>query len=233
MTNNLIYILILLLCFSCTCNSKKTIQNTTNNEISTPTGKKIKIPNKDSVPTNLESKQNSDLYGKETNQNTRIKAKVISIEERLIMPSDYLTTAMTVKTIENKTLVFLDMSGFEKLIDKEITIEYNLVPSSKLLLCFDCSSYSEEIDLYDITSFHSEIEFKELQLMKYVEDNWITPASTFEMIDKNGKTELFNSNDNDMILDSIKMKSFFFKYGIITKIHPELENRAELEQMIE
>ncbi len=173
-----------------------------------------------------------NLTDKKQNKNIRKKVKVLSVKETLIS-SDYLTTVMTVETDDNKRLVFLDMHDFEKLVDKEITIEYQLISDPRrLLLCFDCSSYSKEIKLYDVTAFYSKIEYKELQLKKYIEDEGITINSTFEMVDKNDKIEIFNTNDDDMILDSLKMKSSFHKYGITTKIYPELVNRAELEKLI-
>ena len=220
MTKKHIFISIIIsICFSCKNNSNK---NIINNNIS-------KLEKQE---TEIKQKSDLNLTKKESNQVIRKKVKVISVEETLIMPRDYLTTAMTVKTDENKHLIFLDMNGFEKLIDKEITIEYKLISGSKLLLCFNCSSYSKEIKLYDITSFYSKTEYKELQLKKYVADKWITPSSTFEMLNKSGKTETFTTNDNDMILDSLKMKSTFYKYGIITSIHPELLNRTELEDLL-
>lgn len=45
-------------------------------------------------------------HKKNTTITISTKATILSVREELIMPSDYLTTAMTVKTIKNDTLVF-------------------------------------------------------------------------------------------------------------------------------
>ncbi|MGY6650481.1 hypothetical protein [Wenyingzhuangia sp. IMCC45574] len=213
--NNFIKTLIcILICFSC---QEKNGKKKTTNKTTTDTTQ-VAIVN--TIPT-----QKKDTR--------RQKALVLSVEETLIMPSDYLTTAMTLKTEENDTLVFLDMSGFEKLSNQEIDIEYKMVPSSKLLVCSDCTSYSGKIRLYDITSTHSKVQYKHLKLVKYLEDQWITPASIFKMMDEEGVVESYNSNDNNMIADSLKMKKNFIQYGFVTKMHPELINRAELEKLVE
>ncbi|MEO9871203.1 hypothetical protein [Ekhidna sp.] len=166
------------------------------------------------------------------NESTLTKAIILSVGEELIMPSDYLTTAMTVKTVTNDTLVFLDMFGFEELVNQEITIQYKLTPGTKLLVCFDCTSYSEKIQLHDITSFLSDVVFENLKLKEYVPDPYIVPAATFSMIKNDGTVEEFYSNDSDLISDSLRMKAEFYSYGIVTKLYPELENREELEQLV-
>ncbi|WP_324027645.1 hypothetical protein QSV08_06760 [Maribacter sp. BPC-D8] len=215
-----IIILVISICFSCKNNSNKNIESTTNNSNSEP----------DEIE--IISDPEADVIFPLTKATKKEKVTVVSVEEALIMPSDYLTTAMTVKTVENKQLVFLDSYSFKSLVGKEITIEYEIIPGSKLLVCFNCSSYSKEIQLYDITAWHTEIEYVDLQLKKYVEDEYIIPSSTFEMLDKTGETKIYHSNDNEMILDSVKMKSSFYSYGIVTKMHPNLKNRAELELLI-
>ncbi|WP_405397577.1 hypothetical protein [Maribacter sp. Asnod2-G09] len=215
-----ILVLVVSFCISCKNNSNKNIESDVNNTSSESVGMEHTI--------NPEAEVISPL----TKATKKEKVTVVSVEEALIMPSDYLTTAMTVNTKEDKQLVFLDSYGFESLIGKEITIEYEVIASSKLLVCFNCSSYSKEIALYDITAWHTEIEYVDLQLKKYVEDEYIIPSSTFLMLDKTGETEIYHSNDNEMILDSVKMKSSFYTYGIVTKLHPVLKNKAELELLI-
>ena len=169
---------------------------------------------------------------KASDQKIRANVSVLAVEETLVMPNDYLTTAMTVKTKKNDTLIFTYMDGYEALIGKEITIEYKLTAGSKILICFDCSSYSKAIDLHDHTAFPSEIEYQELKLNNYREDEYIVVNSNYDMIDKSGASELFTAMDSDMILDSLKMKNAFYTYGIITNIHPELLNKNELEKLI-
>ena len=149
------------------------------------------------------------------------------------MPSDNLIYAMTVKTEENDTLVFLDMYGFEKLIGKEINIEYKLTENSKLLLCYDCTEFNKEAELFDISALVSDINFEELKLVKYEEDKFIIPASIFKMINKKGEINTFYSNDNQMISDSLSMKSKFSMYAVTTKMRPELTNKRELEQLLD
>jgi len=160
------------------------------------------------------------------------KATILSVREELIMPSDYLTTAMTVKTGKNDTLVFLDMGGFEKLVGEDIDIKYKLKSGEKILVCFDCTSFSKKVNTYDITSFSSEVKFKKLQFKKYIQDEYIDIASTYVMSTEDGKVLRFLSNDNEFISDSIKMASSFFNYGVVTMFYPELENREELEQLL-
>ena len=215
-----IIILVISICVSCKNNSNKNIESVVNNSNSEPDEIEI-IPD-----------PKAEVISQLTKATIKEKVTVVSVEEALIMPSDYLTTAMTVNTKEDKQLVFLDSDGFESLIGKEITIEYEVIAGSKLLVCFNCSSYSKEIQLYDITAWHTEIEYVDLQLKKYVEDEYIIPSSTFEMFDKTGEAKIYHSNDNEMILDSVKMKSSFYTYGIVTKLHPVLKNKAELELLI-
>ncbi|EZH71554.1 hypothetical protein ATO12_07025 [Aquimarina atlantica] len=163
-----------------------------------------------------------------------IKATVLSVEEILIMPDDYLTTVLTVKTKTNDTLVFVDMDGFEKLVNKEITITYRLKSNQKkLIVCFDCTSYTKPIELANITSIASKIDFKLLKLKEYQEDEYITTASSLIMHTKDDKVEHFYTNIFDLIEDSTKMKSAFFNYGIITEYTPELLNRDELRLLLE
>ena len=153
MKKGLIYIILIAL--SCSCNSsvKRTIINDTD-----------KV-NSNSEENQLVTIKSTVGQSQVANSTIRINANIISVEETLIMPSDYLTTAMKVKTDDNKILVFLDMFGFEKLVGNEITIEYKIIQSSSLLLCANCSTFTEEINLYDITSFPSQSVFKELKLL--------------------------------------------------------------------
>ncbi len=163
-----------------------------------------------------------------------IKVTVLSVEETLIMPDDYLTTVLTVKTNTNDTLAFIDMDGFEKLVNKEVTIIYRLKSNQKkLIVCFDCMSYSKPIKLANITSIVPKIEFKLLKLKEYQEDEYITTASSFIMLTKDDKIERFYTNIFDLIEDSTKMKSAFFNYGIVTEYTPELLNRDELRLLLE
>ena len=216
MRKALLYVLIFLFYFSC---------RNTNKKLEPTIYKKDTISNQIVKIDSTKAKNND--YGVKT-----VTVKVLSLEERLIMPSDYLTTAMTVKTSSNDTLVFLDMDGFEKLLNQKIKINYKLIPGSKLLVCFDCNSYSGKIELYDITAFPSDVKFMNLKLKKYIPDPYIVPASQFKMITNEEKTETFYSNKNDLILDSIKMVSSFNSYGVLTKSYPELQNRKELELLI-
>lgn len=171
-------------------------------------------------------------FGQDLDKSIVTKATILSVKEELIMPSDYLTTAMTVKTVTNDTLVFLDMFGFEKLVNEEIPIRYKIIPGAKLLVCFDCTFFTEQIELYDQTSFPSEIKFETLKFQEYVQDPYITPASIFKMLKEDGSVEDYYSNNNNLIADSTKMESAFYSYGVITKLRPELENRDELEQLV-
>ena len=111
MRQTLLYLLIFLFYFSCIHTNKKLELTTYKKD--TISNQKVKIDS---------SKTKKNDYGIKTDT-----AKVLSIEERLIMPNDYLTTAMTVKTSSNDTLVFLDMDGFEKLLNQEIKIKYKLI----------------------------------------------------------------------------------------------------------
>lgn len=160
------------------------------------------------------------------------KAIILSVNEELIMPSDHLTMAITVKTATNDTLVFLDMYGFENMINQEIDITYQLTPFDKLLVCFDCESYTEPIQIYDISSIPTEVEFTKLKLSEYIPDPYIIPAAIFVMEDEQGNSAEFHSNDNNLISDSLKMKEAFYNYGVLTKMYPELKNREELEQLV-
>lgn len=162
------------------------------------------------------------------------KATVLSVEETLIMPDDYLTTVLTAKTNTNDTLAFMDMDGFEKLVNKEITITYRLKSNQKkLIVCFECTSYPKPIELANITSISSDIEFRLLKLKEYQEDEYITTASSLIMHTKDDKVEHFYTNIFDLIEDSTKMKSAFFNYGIVTEYTPELLNRDELRLLLE
>lgn len=149
------------------------------------------------------------------------------------MPSDHLTTAMMVKTLKNDTLVFLDMDGFEKLVGKDVKIEYKLVESSKILLCSNCNEFNRKPKLYDISAIVSGIKFEKLKMIEYQEDQWITPASTYKMVNQNGIIETYYSNNNEMVSDSVNMKNKFLNYAIAIKVIPELTNLEELKKLID
>lgn len=156
---------------------------------------------------------------------------VLSVEEELIMPDDYLTTVMKVKTVNHDTIIFADAHGLQGLVGKEVTIQYRLIPQEKLLVCFDCTATEEEVKVPDVTAAASEVQFKRLKLKEYVADPYIDAASVFLMIDEEGQTEEFLSSKNDLIMDSTKMKQSFYSYGIVATFYPELNNREELEQL--
>ena len=159
-------------------------------------------------------------------------ATVVSVKEELIMPADYLTTAMTVSTASNDTLVFLDMEGFDSLVGQQINIKYQFKPGAKLLLCFDCESYDGQVSLYDITATISEVDFELLKLNKYEADDIIAAASTYLMEDEYGIFEQYSANDTQMIKDSARMANGFYNYGYVTKLSPKLLNEEELKQQI-
>ncbi|WP_101449494.1 hypothetical protein [Aquimarina sp. MAR_2010_214] len=192
--------------------------------------------NKNSKETIDQSKKSNEIAATH-NQDDRIittKATVLSVEETLIMPDDYLTTVLTAITSTNDTIAFVDMDGFEKLVNTEVTISYQLKSNQKkLIVCFDCTSYSKPIKLANITSIAPLMEFKLLRLKEYEEDEYITTASSFIMNTKDGKIERFYTNIFDLIEDSTKMKSALFNYGIVTEYTPELLNRDELRLLLE
>ncbi|WP_089678109.1 hypothetical protein [Catalinimonas alkaloidigena] len=154
------------------------------------------------------------------------------MQEELIMPSDYLTTAMVVATAEGDTLVFLDMGGFESLVGLEIPVSYSLQQGDQLLVCFDCTTHQGPIPLYDLTALPSEVEFARLQLEKYLPDPYINPAATYQMRREDGTLGDYYSNVENLIADSTRMASGFFSYGVVTKWHPQLRNREVLEQLL-
>jgi hypothetical protein len=231
MKNQLVSLLIALFCFACGNPSGKADQA---NDQDTSMVVQKKTPTANNGTSSKQSKVATDSVSTKQliDKSIVTKATILSVREELIMPSDYLTTAMTVKTVSNDTLVFLDMFGFEELVNQEITIQYKLTSGTKLLVCFDCNSYSKEIQLHDITSMPSDVVFETLRFKEYVQDPYIVPASTFRMIKEDGRIEEFYSNDNDLVSDSIKMATSFHSYGIVTKLFPELENREELVQML-
>lgn len=192
--------------------------------------------NKNSKETSTQSKKINEIAATHSQGDkiSTIKATVLSVKETLIMPDDYLTTVLTVNTSTNDTLAFVDMDGFEKLVNKKITITYQLKPNQeKLIVCFDCTSYSKPIQLTNITSIAPQLEFKLLKLKEYQEDEFITTASSFIMNTKDDKVEHFYTNVFDLIEDSTKMKSAFFSYGVVTEYTPELLNREELKLLLE
>ncbi len=162
----------------------------------------------------------------------KTNATVLSVREELIMPSDYLTTAMTVKTENNDTLVFLEMNGFEELIGTDIQIQYKLWKTKDLILCSNCTKFSEDIQLYDMTAIISSIKKEKLKLLKYEEDPWIIPASTYKMENLIGETNQYYTNNNELITDSINMKNQFLDYIIATIVRPELINQKSLDSLI-
>lgn len=230
MKSRLIYISIVIFSISCG-NPESAVKQ--GYGASTVLPKKVVVGSEEISSEKVEISKDTISPKKTISESIITTATVLSVKEELIMPGDYLTTAMTVKTASNDTLAFLDMYGFEKLVNQEISIEYKMTPGSKLLVCFNCTSYSERIELYDITSFPSVVEFESLRLKEYVQDPYIEPASTFIMLKPDGSLEEYYSNDNDLISDSTKMTSAFHSYGTIIKLHPELENREELEKLLE
>jgi hypothetical protein len=147
---------------------------------------------------------------------------VLSVREELIMPSDYLTTALTVETDNRETFVFLNMSEYADLEGKRVSIQYKLTESERLLVCFDCYNYTEPVELHDITSIASEVSYESMKLSRYIEDEYVIPASIFEMSDAAGNITKYRSNDNSMIADSVKMSSDYFNYGYVVTFYPEL-----------
>lgn len=162
----------------------------------------------------------------------KTNATVLSVSEELIMPSDYLTTAMTVKTENNDTLVFLEMNALEELVGTDINIQYKLWKIKDLILCSNCTKFREDIQLYDITAIISSIKKEKLKLLKYEEDPWITPASTYKMENQIGESNQYFSNDNELIADSINMKNQFLDYVIATIVRPELINLKSKDSLI-
>jgi len=155
------------------------------------------------------------------------KGTVLSVREELIMPSDYLTTAMTVAADNGDTLVFLNMSEYSDYEGKNINIQYKLTESERLLVCFDCDSYEGKVELHDITSIASDVSFESMNLSEYIEDEYIIPASIFKMKDAAGNITNYRSNDNGMIADSVKMSSDYFNYGYVVTFYPELVKLEE------
>jgi len=150
------------------------------------------------------------------------EVRVIDVREELIMPSDYLTTVITVVTDSQDTLSFMNINEEEVSIGQNIAIKYEMKNEYRMLVCFECESYSKEIELYDITSKASEVTFEKLKLIKYIPDEYIIPASKYLMELENGELEEFHSLEAVIINDSIKMSSGFYTYGVITKSYPEL-----------
>jgi hypothetical protein len=233
MKNKLSYIISTLIgvfCFSCSNPGGKIDNIGIDKDTSTVVQKKSPGATEEVLSEQLEVPKGTISYEQVINESTTTKATVLSVREELIMPIDYLTTAMTVKTVANDTLVFLDMFGFDELVNQEITIQYKLTSGTKLLVCFDCTSYSEKIKLWDITSFPTDVVFENLRLKEYVQDPYIEIASTFRMIKKDGTVEEFYSND--VQYDSLKMKTKFYSYGVVTKLYPELENQEDLAKLL-
>ncbi len=231
MKNSIIHLLLVVLFVSCGKPSGKK-----EHAIKTDTLKVVSktkaIEKEQVVVEELKSEKDTISIDKVNATSISIKATILSVKEALIMPSDYLTTAMTVKTVENDTLVFLDMGGFEKLVNQDISIKYKLKIGEKLLVCFDCTTFSEKVMTHDITSFLSEVKFKKLRFKKYIQDEYIDIASTYVMSKEDGEVSKFLSNNNELVSDSIKMASSFFNYGVVTTFYPELENRQELEELL-
>lgn len=159
------------------------------------------------------------------------QAVVLSVGEELIMPADYLTTVMKVRTVHGDTLTFTDAEGLENLADKEVTLKYNLLPQGKWLVCMGCTGFDEKVKLADITSVASEVQFEKLKLHQFVEDPYIETASTFMMENEQGQVEEFLSAKYDLAKDSVKMKLSFYNYGFINTFRPELVNREDLEAL--
>ena len=152
----------------------------------------------------------------------QVNGTVLSVQDQLIMPSDYLTVAMTVATDSGDTLVFLNMDEYSDFEGKSVKIQYKLTESERLLVCFDCDSYSGKIDLNDITSVATDVTFESMKLNKYTEDAYIIPASIFEMMDADGNITNYRSDDNSLISDSTKMSSAYYNYGVVITAYPEL-----------
>lgn len=217
-------------CFACGT-TNKTTEREPDKDTLTIVQKPTPAVNEETSPKQLEPSDATPSL-QVTGESIFTKATILSVTEELIMPSDYLTAAMAVRTATNDTLVFLDMYGFEKLVNQEISIQYKITAGTKSLVCFNCTAYTEEIQSFDVSSFMSDVAFETFQLKEYIEDPYITIASTFTMLKKDGSTEEFYSNNTDLVSDSIKMASSFYSYGIVTKLYPELENREELEELI-
>ncbi len=180
---------------------------------------------------NMESEVQNSTLKTADDQTVTAQATVLSVGEELLMPADYLTTAMTVKTESGDTLVFLDMDGTEKLIGQKIPVKYKMEKGSEILVCFDCHEFAGKVKLHDITSVASDVSFEKLQLKKYIQDEFIDIASIYTMLKEDGQQKDYYALDYEFANDSVKMASGFFQYGIITKFSPELENREEILQM--
>jgi len=63
---------------------------------------------------------------------------------------------------------------------------------------------------------------------KYVEDEYIIPASIFEMVDSDGNITNYRSDDNSLFADSTKMSEDYYNYGVVKTVYPELVNLEEL-----
>ena len=163
-------------------------------------------------------------------------ATVLSVQEELIMPADYLTTAMTVKTSSNDTLVFLNMGGLEGLVNREITLRYQLESSTSYLVCFDCSSYAKKFRKDDVSTILSDVSFERLKLKECILDPYFTPemallTADYHMEKENGEVEHFFSEEPTLIEDSVAMKDAFHDYGVIRMFTPTLVNKEELVEL--
>ncbi|GAA0892854.1 hypothetical protein GCM10009122_25330 [Fulvivirga kasyanovii] len=179
----------------------------------------------------VESKKEASVNKEDDPELHQAQAEVLSVREELIMPADYLTTVMKVRTAQGDTLTFTDAEGLESLAGKEITLKYRLIPQAKWLVCRECMAFDEKVKLADITSVASEVQFEKLKLRQFIEDPYIETASTFMMENAQGQVEGFLSAKYDLANDSVKMKLSFYNYGFVNAFHPELVNRAELEAL--
>jgi len=217
----LLYMAFGLVCFSCqSTNEKSTITSETQTDTISTTDTAIQLS-----PDAADASNSAYKIITET-------VTVLAVAEELIMPGDYLTTAMTVKTSKNDTLVFLDMFEHEKLVGQKITVHYKILPQLKLLICSNCTTYNKPVYLTDITTSASEITFKKMKLKEYQSDAFIVPASKFIMIGEDGSTEEYYSNEISIHDDTIKLANAFYSYGTTLLYAPELQNRKELEQLL-
>ncbi|MBL6446680.1 hypothetical protein JMN32_10180 [Fulvivirga sp. 29W222] len=223
------YILLILTMVSLSCSKQNTSEKNEIVDDSLLVSETSKKPKTEEDQPSISKKEN------EGSDSTYIEvdAIVISVEEELVMPADYLTTVMKVKTANGDTLTFTDADGFEGLTGQEIPLKYRLISQSKWLVCMDCTSFEEKANVVDITSVASEVRFKQLKLSQFIEDPYIETASTFVMVDEQGQTEEFLSVKHDLVRDSTKMSQSFHNYGFIITFYPELENRIELESLSE
>jgi hypothetical protein len=187
--------------------------------------KEVKIVETVSTVDNMKDSAPQKKASAKTNRET---VKIISVEEQLVMPADYLTDAMYVVNDKMDTLVFLDSYEFQSQVGDSITIEYEFKESRRLLICFNCKEYTDNVELYDISATASAVGFTSLKLVEYIEDEYLIPASEFIMIDSNGQKSTFFSNNDKLISDSVLMKSDFYTYGYSIVSAPHLLNRAEL-----